>query len=493
MAMVINSNISSLMAQRHLEGTRVEMEQAMERLSSGKRINSAGDDAAGLGIRDRMTAQIGSLNQSVRNANDSMSLAQAAEGAMEEVTSILNRVRELAVQASNSTYSANDRKSVNEEVKLLVAEINRISEDTEFNGMKIMDGTFKSQATMIGTLATHTTSLSIGSLSSSSLGVGSNSSYSTTVTSGVVLTTALVSGAVTLNGYEVGAAVADGVSTTGDTSSAIAVANAINAISTSSGINATVKSNSVAGTAVTLATTAIDAGDIKINGVSIGAIAASSTAADRGGDVAAAVNAISSQTGVTATFSTSTGAVALTASDGRNISIANLITANASTVSGITMTNATSAAITMTDTTRSKVQLTTSGSAGITVGGSAEANAGLTGALTAATVTVGAGISSLDLTLQSSALSSITVIDAAINQVALERGKLGAFGNRLEHTVNNLMVTSENTAAARSRVNDADFASESAALAKAQVLQQAGTAMLAQANASSQNVLSLLK
>jgi flagellin len=493
MAMVINSNISSLMAQRHLEGTRVEMEQAMERLSSGKRINSAGDDAAGLGIRDRMTAQIGSLNQSVRNANDSMSLAQAAEGAMEEVTSILNRVRELAVQASNSTYSANDRKSVNEEVKLLVAEINRISEDTEFNGMKIMDGTFKSQATMIGTLATHTTSLSIGSLSSSSLGVGSNSSYSTTVTSGVVLTTALVSGAVTLNGYEVGAAVADGVSTTGDTSSAIAVANAINAISTSSGINATVKSNSVAGTAVTLATTAIVAGDIKINGVSIGAIAASSTAADRGGDVAAAVNAISSQTGVTATFSTSTGAVALTASDGRNISIANLITANASTVSGITMTNATSAAITMTDTTRSKVQLTTSGSAGITVGGSAEANAGLTGALTAATVTVGAGISSLDLTLQSSALSSLTVIDAAINQVALERGKLGAFGNRLEHTVNNLMVTSENTAAARSRVNDADFASESAALAKAQVLQQAGTAMLAQANASSQNVLSLLK
>jgi flagellin len=303
----------------------------------------------------------------------------------------------------------------------------------------------------------------------------------------------LVSGAVTLNGYEVGAAVADGVSTTGDTSSAIAVANAINAISTSSGINATVKSNSVAGTAVTLATTAIDAGDIKINGVSIGAIAASSTAADRGGDVAAAVNAISSQTGVTATFSTSTGAVALTASDGRNISIANLITANASTVSGITMTNATSAAITMTDTTRSKVQLTTSGSAGITVGGSAEANAGLTGALTAATVTVGAGISSLDLTLQSSALSSLTVIDAAINQVALERGKLGAFGNRLEHTVNNLMVTSENTAAARSRVNDADFAAESAALAKAQVLQQAGTAMLAQANASSQNVLSLLK
>ena len=171
MALVINSNVSSLMAQRHLETSRKEMQTSMERLASGKRINKAGDDAAGLGIRDRMTAQIESINQSIRNANDSVSLAQAAEGAMEEVTSILTRIRELSIQASNSTYSANDRKSLNEEVTLLVAEITRISSDTEFNGMKIMDGSFIDQTTMIGTASSHTTTLSINSLASSSLGV----------------------------------------------------------------------------------------------------------------------------------------------------------------------------------------------------------------------------------------------------------------------------------------------------------------------------------
>jgi flagellin len=494
------------MAQRHLEGTRVDMEKAMERLASGKRINSAGDDAAGLGIRDRMTAQIKSINQSVRNANDSMSLAQAAEGAMEEVTSILNRVRELAVQASNSTYSSNDRKSVNEEVTLLVAEINRISTDTEFNGIKIMDGTFTSQKTMIGTLATHTTSLSIGSLASSTLGVGSNSSYDTSITSGA-MTAVLAAGDVTINGYQVGASSADGVSYASSTFSAISVASAINAVSNSTNVSASVNATTIAGGTVTTAgaaaangyALAIAAGDILINGVDIGAIAASGSVAERGGTVAAAVNAVSSQTGVTATFNTTTGAVALTAEDGRNISIGTLLTtADAATVAGGTGLTATVAVTTaattvVTSTTLSTVALNSKDSAGITIGGESAGDGGLTDGYTAATATAGAGVSSLDLTTQSTANSALATIDSAINQVALERGKLGAFTNRLEHTVNNLMVTSENTAAARGRINDADFASESANLAKAQVLQQAGTAMLAQANASSQNVLSLLK
>jgi len=499
MALVINSNISSLMAQRHLEGTRVDMEKAMERLASGKRINSAGDDAAGLGIRDRMTAQINSLNQSVRNANDSMSLAQAAEGAMEEVTSILNRVRELAVQASNSTYSSNDRKSVNEEVTLLVAEINRISTDTEFNGIKIMDGTFTSQKTMIGTLATHTTSLSIGSLASSTLGVGSNSSYDTSLTS-AAMTAVLAAGDVTINGYQVGASSADGVSYASSTFSAISVASAINAVSNSTNVSASVNATTVAGTSATTDyTVALVAGDLLINGVDVGAIGAAASVAERGGTIAAAVNAVSSQTGVTATFSTSTGAVALTATDGRNITVGTLLTtadgASAAGITGITMSNAvTTAATTVVNTTvLSTLALSSKDSAGITIGGASAGDGGLTDGYTAATATAGAGVSSLDLTTQSTANSALATIDSAINQVALERGKLGAFTNRLEHTVNNLMVTSENTAAARARIEDADFASESANLAKSQVLQQAGTAMLAQANASSQNVLSLLK
>jgi flagellin len=492
MALVINSNVSSLMAQRHLEGSRKEMETSMERLASGKRINMAGDDAAGLGIRDRMTAQIESLNQSVRNANDSVSMAQVAEGAMEEVNTILTRIRQLSIQAANSTYSANDRISLNAEVTLLVAEITRISSDTEFNGVKIMDGSFIDQTTMIGTASSHTTKLSINSLASSSLGVGSNSSYAASLTSAVV-TGSLSTGDVTINGYQIPATVADGVSSSGDTASGIAVTKAINIMATSTNVTAKVNSTSLTGTAVTLATTAIVAGDIKINGVSIGAIVASSDAGERGGTVAAAVNAITPQTGVTATFNSSTGAVALTAKDGRNITISSLITAGASTISGITMSNATSAGATATSTTRSTVSLSGSGNGGISIGGAAEASAGLTAGTTAATVTVGAGVSSLDLTTQAGALAALNIVDAAVNEVALERGKLGAFTNRLQHTVSNMMATSEKTASARSGIEDADFAKESATLAKAQVLQQAGTAMLAQANASTQDVLTLLK
>jgi flagellin len=486
MALVINSNVSSLMAQRHLETSRKEMQTSMERLASGKRINKAGDDAAGLGIRDRMTAQIESINQSIRNANDSVSLAQAAEGAMEEVTSILTRIRELSIQASNSTYSANDRKSLNEEVTLLVAEITRISSDTEFNGMKIMDGSFIDQTTMIGTASSHTTTLSINSLASSSLGVGSNSSYAASLTSGVV-TAALSAGDVTINGYQIPATVADGVSSTGDTASGIAVTKAINIMATSTDVTAKVNATARGGTTVTGHATAITAGQIKINGVDIGGIVASGTAVERGGTVAAAVNAVTPQTGVTATFNTSTGAVALTAKDGRNIAITTTVS-NAHTLSGLG--TASSAG---TEITRSTVTLSGSGDSGISIGGEAEANAGLTAATTVATVTVGAGVSSLDLTTQAGALAALDIVDAAVNEVALERGKLGAFTNRLEHTVNNLMATSEKTAAARSGIEDADFAEESAKLAKNQVLQQAGTAMLAQANAATQDVLTLLK
>jgi len=486
MALVINSNVSSLMAQRHLETSRKEMQTSMERLASGKRINKAGDDAAGLGIRDRMTAQIESINQSIRNANDSVSLAQAAEGAMEEVTSILTRIRELSIQASNSTYSANDRKSLNEEVTLLVAEITRISSDTEFNGMKIMDGSFIDQTTMIGTASSHITTLSINSLAASSLGVGSNSSYASSLTSTEV-TAALSAGDVTINGYQIPATVADGVSSTTDTASGIAITKAINIMATSTNVTAKVNATIQGGTTVTGHATAITAGQIKINGVDIGAIAVSASAGERGGTVAAAVNAITPQTGVTATFNSTTGAVALTAKDGRNIAITTTVS-NAHTLSGLSTISSAG-----TDVTRSTVTLSGSGDSGISIGGEAEANAGLTAGTTAATVTVGAGVSSLDLTTQAGALAALNIVDAAVNEVALERGKLGAFTNRLEHTVNNLLATSEKTAAARSGIEDADFAQESATLAKNQVLQQAGTAMLAQANAATQDVLTLLK
>ena len=485
MSMVIGTNVSSLTAQRHLESSRLDMETAMERLSSGSRINSAMDDAAGLTISNRMEAQVSSLNQSVRNANDSISLAQTAEGAMGEISSALSRMRTLATQSATATYGASDRKSLNFEVASLVAEISRIASDTEFNGMNIMDGTYVGKETFVGTQASHTVSLTIGDVSGGSLGVGSGSSYTSTDVGTEVQATALTAGMLSINGFNVGAAGADGVSNTTSDASGIAVAKAINAISGDTNVTATVGATTLAGTTVTGHATAISAGDVTINGVDIGAVSAG-TQIDRGSDVSAAINAVTNQTGVTATFDTTTGAVALNAADGRNITITTL-TAAAAAVTGLGSGGA------ATDTTRSSVTLSSKDAAGITIGGSAEANAGLTAGLHAAAATAGAGVSSIDITTQAGALSALATLDAAISQLGTERANLGSFQNRLNHTVSNLMQTSENTSAAKSRISDTDFAVESANLAKAQVLQQAGTAMLAQANASGQSVLSLLK
>ena len=496
MSMVIGTNVASLTAQRHLENSRLDMETSMERLASGTRLNSATDDAAGLTISNRMEAQVNGINQSVRNANDSISLAQTAEGAMGEISSALSRMRTLATQSSTATYSDDDRKSLNFEVASLVAEISRIATDTEFNGMAIMDGTYVNKDTFVGTQASHVVSLSIGSVGGGSLGVGSGSSYTTTVTGGAVTATAaLAAGAISINGHNVGATVADGVSQTGDSSSAIAVAAAINAVSGDTKVSAVAQATAVAGTAIsTTASTGIDVaiadGGVVINGVNIGAIAASTTIGDRGSDVAAAINAVTAQTGVTATFGTD-GAVALAAADGRNITVVTLQAATAVATGLGSGGDGSSAGDTTTK--KSSVTLTSSDSAGITVGGQAEATGGLTGALTAATATAGAGVSSIDITTQAGAKNALATLDAAISQLGTERANLGSFQNRLNHTVSNLMQVAENTSAARSRIADTDYAVESANLAKAQVLQQAGTAMLAQANASGQSVLSLLK
>ena len=486
MSMVIGTNVASLTAQRHLENSRLSMETSMERLASGSRLNSATDDAAGLTISNRMEAQVNGINQSVRNANDSISLAQTAEGAMGEISSALSRMRTLATQSSTSTYSDDDRKSLNFEVASLVAEISRIASDTEFNGMNIMDGTFVNKNTFVGTELSHTVSLTIGNVGGGSLGVGSGSSYSTTVTGGAVLTgnASLAAGTVTINGYNVGATVADGVSSVGGLASAISFANAINAVSGDTGVSAVTEATATAGIAITAHGTAIADNAITINGVNIGAIAASGDAGGRGSDVAAAINAVTAQTGVTATFGTN-GAVALGAADGRNITV----TTGTGVVGGISGLQAT----VTTTTTKSSVNLSSSGAAGIQVGGSSDDKAGLTSAINAATATAGAGVSSIDITTQAGALLALATLDSAISQLGTERANLGSFQNRLNHTVSNLMQVAENTSAARSRIADTDYAVESANLAKAQVLQQAGTAMLAQANASGQSVLSLLK
>ena len=494
MPSIINTNVISLTAQRQLGVSQNSMATSMARLSSGLRINSAKDDAAGLAISERFTAQIRGVNQAGRNANDGISLAQTAEGDLAQISNNLQRIRELAVQSANSTNTASDRLSLNNEATALIVENDRVAATSAFNGIKLLDGTFTAQNFQVGANGTASDQIAVTSIASArgnSLGVGASSSYSTAVT-GIVITSAvaLIAGDMSINGYQIGAAGTDGVSNNTSSTSGIAVAAAINAISGNSNVTATVAATTTTGAAASGFVTALAAGQVVINGVDIGAIAVAGTAIGRGGQVAAAINAKTAQTGVTATVNTSTGAVGLTAADGRNIDI----TLGAIATGAITGLG--SQAISSTTVTRSSISLSSSSSAGINLSaGNTDgvAKAGLTAAFTAATSQSGAGVSALNLTTAAGSLAALATVDAAIGTINSTRAALGAFQARFTSVVASLATTGENLTASRSRVQDADYAAETANLSRAQILQQAGTAMVAQANQLPQGVLALLR
>ncbi|MCM8578056.1 flagellin, partial [Accumulibacter sp.] len=323
MPQIINTNVASLNSQRSLNMSQASLSTSLQRLSSGLRINSAKDDAAGLAISTRMSSQVTGLNQASRNANDGISLAQTAEGGLQSITDSLQRMRELSVQASNATNTATDRAALQQEVDTLVQQINTVASQTAFNGVKLLDGTFNAQSFQIG--ANSGEALTINSLASAkadALGVGTTSSFSST-TAGAVATGAIAAGGITVNGFGIGPSVRDGLSAAGSNDSAISKAAAFNAVSGQTGVTAKASATTLAGIANTAqAAIAGDATDfIYVNNVKLGAIAAGADAVTQGANVAAAFNAVSNQSGVTATFSTSTGAVSLTAADGRNISL----------------------------------------------------------------------------------------------------------------------------------------------------------------------------
>ena len=488
----INTNISSIQAQNSLRLTQLSQSTAMERLASGVRINNAKDDAAGLAISTRMTANIRGLAAAVRNANDGISLTQTAEGSLGQIGDNLQRIRELAVQSANTGNNASDRAAMNNEAKQLVAEIDRVAANTTFNNINLLDGTFTNQDLQVGAgnTANDRLTISIGNARSATLGVGASSSYSATkVGAGNVTSAALAAGDLSINGFQVGASVSDGVSFADAAASGIAKAAAINAVSGQTGVTATVGATSIDGIAAT-AFIATLAGAVVINGVDIGVIPAGTAAGDRGTQTAAAVNAKSSQTGVTATVATG-GLVTLAAADGRNITVKTTLAGFAATGLGAT---AGADPATSTTTTTSKLTLTSSSSAGITVGGNAGwAAAGLNITAVAATATAGAGVSSLDLTTASGAQTALATLDKAINTITDSRAAMGAYQNRLTASISNLETASLNLQASRSRIMDTDYAKESTNLAKSQIIAQAATAMLAQANQSQQIVLALLK
>lgn len=601
MPQIINTNIASLNAQRNLNTSQTELATSLQRLSSGLRINSAKDDAAGLAISERFTTQIRGLNQAVRNANDGISLSQTAEGALGELTNNLQRIRELAIQSANATNSDSDRAALDQEVQQRLAEIDRIASQTSFNGRKLLDGTFGNAAFQVGANVGETITLDLtDSVRRDSLGEVA------TATS-VDLGTLIVAGDVD--------AVA-GSYTTGDLSSLdlsqAAVAFAGGSAATTGGISVT---DYQAGAAVTFD---VDGVGINLNAdytnlagvtqeiqdqLDVGN-AGEYVVSDDGTDItitktAAATNpttavVIDNGTGTTAAeFTGATGAAGTAASDTSNLvfdvdgetvtlngdyaDIDALVTALQGQLDGLTggpgvynaaavdadsfsITSATPGAAPATVVDNFQATSVTGADAGtqvdaaaasvatpytlaadaltvqigdvdpvsvaagsyttaqelvdavnIALGGNANAALNDDGTLTitsSETVTIGGAdgptffaatsyaaagdLAAVDILTVAGSNDTILRIDSALTQVSDLRSTFGAIQNRFESTIANLSTTAESLSASRSRIQDADFAAETANLTRAQILQQAGTSILAQANALPQNVLSLL-
>ncbi len=416
MAATINTNIASINAQRNLALSGQSLNTTMQRLSSGLRVNSAKDDAAGLAIAERMNTQVKGLTVAARNANDGISLAQTAEGALGKVGDMLQRMRELAVQASNATNSASDRKALQAEVSQLAAEIDRVAKQTNFNGQKILDGSFAGAVFQVG--ANSGDNVTLGALVDTRSSKISNISYGTNDETPI--------------------------STLDDAS------------------NATLEdfATEVAGTGLTIEITSNDDGTT-ITSVTLADLPPASSRQERLGQVVEAINGKSADTGVTAYLAKTDGTEEYTVT----------IMSSRLDAAGLPVN--------------------------VTFGaGFTAAATGISAALdiTAAEGTENAkGIDDIDITTQEGAWIALKKIDSAIDQINGARATLGAMQTRFENAVNNIDIQVENLSAARGRIVDADFAVETANLSRTQILQQAGTAMVAQANQIPQNVLQLLQ
>ena len=486
MAQTINTNVSSLTAQRNVTKSQNELSTAINRLSSGLRINSAKDDSAGLAISERFTSQIRGINQAARNANDAISLTQTAEGALGSVGSNLQRVRELAVQAANATNSASDRAALQGEVNQLVAEVQRVGAQTEFNGIKLLDGSFLAQNFQVGANSGQTIAVnSIADARTSSLG-------SNTLTADGTKTGSITTGSATANGITAAvAATGFTVSAGSGTTSAITYAADASAADIAAAITTAGGNIGVSATAQNSTTLAglSGAGTVTftLGGSNVSAVITDQN--DLGGLVSA-INGVAAATGITANFTTSSAknSITLTTTDGRNIGLGAFASTGGATESivfgGSTLTEGGTVAAIATGT----VAITSSKGAITTANASAQVFA-------AAGVNNGSfsSLAAVDISTAAGATNALTVLDAALAQVNSSRADLGSYQNRFSSTVSNLQSTSENLSAARSRIQDADFASETASLSRAQVLQQAGNAMIAQANSLPQQVLALLR
>jgi len=502
MALTVATNTGALMAQAAASSVNKDMEISMERLSTGKRINGASDDAAGSAIASRLTAEIKGTNMAIRNAMDGQALIDTAEGAHQEVESILQRMRELAVQSANDTNSSVDRSNLQAEITQLQTEIDRIANTTSWAGIKLLDGSFTTKKFQVGSGsgAAHQISTSMNSMNAASIGsnrVDSTAFAQAASTSSIETTTSTMFNVTGNKGAStISFSAADSVKT---------IASAVNSATSSTGVTAT----SV--THAKLSSVGLGVVTFNLTGDAAAAISATVTSASDLTALKDAINNVAGTSGVTAAFDgTSKAALILTDVDGDDILIDTFASATAGSQTAVvqamnyTATAVSGSAITITEAVNDStgvhgtLRMDSSGtftvdaeySSGTT--SSAAATTGYFGTATSTTSTL-AAVSGVNVGTLANARAAVDSVDGALRMVAAQRADLGAISNRIDSTVSNLTNISANLEAGRGRIEDADFAAETTSLAKSQILQQASTAMLAQANASKQNVLSLLQ
>jgi flagellin len=523
MAQVINTNVASLNSQRNLSTSQASLQTSLQRLSSGLRINSAKDDAAGLAISDRFSAQIRGNTTAARNANDGISMAQTAEGGLSTAGDLLQRIRELAVQSANGTNSASDRQSIQGEVSSLSQELDRVANTTQFNGQNVLDGSLTSAQFQVGANSGQT--INIGIQSAKATDIGNN-----TLSAVYGNTAGQLSSAATGANWNTNNAAAQTLSITsgnGTTSSVGVLANDsaktiaanVNAVSNQSGVTATASTSATLGGFTTASSGSVQfqlRGDnsniTDTNPVTI-------SAQVKNGDLSALAQAINAQvgtTGVSASIeldqTSGNKTIKLSNSSGSDIQIANTNTATDDVMAAKTLAGAAKPAVGTTAAvpgdTSVVIAAGTAPTAGVpasvqSVGGhldfsSASGFSINTGGNTTIVDTGSAGsnlqsVAKIDVSTVDGSNAALKTIDAALAQIDSNRASLGAIQNRFTSTISNLNTTTENLTASRSRIQDTDFASETANLTRGQILQQAGTAMLAQANSLPNGVLSLLR
>ena len=493
MPQIINTNVASLNAQRNLNTSQSSLATSLQRLSSGLRINSAKDDAAGLAIAERFTSQIRGSDQALRNANDGVSLSQVAEGSLSEVSNSLQRVRELAVQAANATNSTSDRAALNAEVNQLVAEINRQAQTTQFNGQKILDGSFTSSTYQVGANANETITATTANFLTSKYGnfrigaqvaTASNpegdlvaGSTANAVASSAAATNRVAGTSFVINGAAGSATITYAVGDSAKTAAAL-----VNAQTGTTGVTASALTKFDLTAAVASASYSLNITSDNSTAVTVSFAVGATVNADGLSAGVNAINNVASQTGVTAKVNSAGTGITLTNASGNNVTVANGAASTAAiTIGGAATTNTGALAI---------------GTGQLTL--DSDKSFGVTGATATDFFSATASsqlqtVSALDVTSVAAATRSLSIVDSALATVNGQRAQFGALQNRFQSTINSLQTRSENLSAARSRIQDTDFAKETGMLTRGQILQQAGIAMVAQANALPQSVLSLLK